>query len=419
MRVAVALALILLALPAAAYEWEYVGMDGISATNITVDPVHERVFVSTYEGFWYFDQATSAWVERDWEDWIGRTAWAVDYHDDLDQRVITGRENAWFKGYMEYSEDLGASEVFAYESTGGRVTDVMHHNDNYWACTWSDIAPGEFLRSTDGGLNWTPVAGHGFYAMTDLTLDLNEELVLVGDAGVKRSWDFGDSWQDLNGDLPGGNGVYCAQGAYPGGDVMPDVSLFVSIDPGLYYSENVGQWIQVLDASCRDIVRLPVNTWLHPDRIATVTWDGRVMVSLGFAYDWHDETGDLPGTPLAMAFSNHDRGLYVITAQHGLWRKTHVTTPVESTPPAELALNAYPNPFNPKTRLRFSLPEAGRVSLRIYDVSGREVARLLDEPRAAGEQSVSWNAEAQPSGVYLALLETAAGRVTQRLVLLK
>ncbi len=419
MRILAVLALILIALPAAAYEWEYVGMDGVGATNITVDPIHERVFVSTYEGFWYFDQATSVWVNRDWEDWIGRATWAVDYHDDLDQRVITGRENAWWKGYMEYSDDLGASEVFVYESQGGRVTDVMHHNDNYWACTWSDIAPGEFLRSTDGGQSWTNTLGHGFQAMTDLTLDLNEDLVLVGDIGVKRSWDHGDNWENLNGDLPGGYGVYCAQGAYPGGDVMPAVSLFASIDLGLYYSGVVGQWNQVLDASCRDLARIPVAAWLNPDRMCGVTWDGRVMVSQNFDFNWNDETGDLPGTPVAVAYSNYDRGLYVITANHGLWRKTGVTTPAESAPPADLSLNAYPNPFNPKTSLRFSLPETSRVTLRIYDISGREVANLLDETRAAGAQSVSWNAKGRPSGVYLALLETSTGQLSQRLVLLK
>lgn len=419
MRVLAVFALILLALPTAAYEWEYVGMDGMSATNITVDPVHGRVFVGTYEGFWYFDQANVTWVERDWEGWIGRTVWAVDYHDDLDQRVVTGRENAWFKGYMEYSEDLGASEVFAYESTGGRVTDVMHQDDNYWACTWSDIAPGEFLRSTDGGLNWAPITGHGFHAMTDLTFDLGEELVLVGDAGVKRSWDYGDSWVDLTGDLPDGYGVYCAQGAYPGGDVMPYVSLFASIDLGLYYSIVIGEWDQVLDASCRDIVRLPVPDFLHPDRICGVTWDGRIMVSQGFAYNWYDETGDLPGTPVAAAYSPYDRGLYVITAQHGLWRKTGVVTPVDSAPAAELALNAYPNPFNPKTSLRFSLPEAGRVSLRVFDVRGREVAMLLDDFHAGGPGERRWNAGGLASGVYLARLTWGGTHRWTRLVLLK
>ncbi len=419
MRVIAAILLLLIALPAAAYDWEYLGMDGVNATSITVDPLRERVFVGTYEGFWYYDQPAGAWTERDWEGWIGRTVWAVDYNDALPDRVITGRENAWFKGYMEYSDDLGLTEHFVYESTGGRVTDTLHEGDTHWACTWSDIADGEFLRSTDGGATWAPVPGHGFHAMTDLTFDLAGELVLAGDASVKRSWDQGDTWEDMTGDLPAGYGIYCALGAYPGGDAWPWTSLFASNDLGLYTSYVVGQWHLVLDASCRHLARIPVPVFLASDRICATTWDGRVMVSQSFSEGWVNETGLLPGTPVAAAFSPFDNGLYVITAQHGLWRAPNIVTPVDTAPAAELALSAYPNPFNPKTTLRFTLPEAGQVSLRIYDVNGREVASLLDEWRDAGEQSLSWTADGVPSGVYLAMVKTDADRISERLVLLK
>jgi len=419
MRTALSLALLLVAVSAAAYDWEYVGMDGVHATSITIDPEHDRVFVGTIEGFWYLDQATDLWTERDWEGYIGRTVWAVDYHDDLPERVITGRENAWFKGYMEYSEDLGATEVFAYESDGGRVTDVIHLGDTYWACTWSDIVDGEFLRSTNGGVDWTPVGGHGFHAMTCLTRDLGGELVLAGDAGVKRSYDLGDTWEDLSDDLPPGYGVYCVLGAYPGGDVLPTVSLFASIDLGLYYSLAPGVWTQVLDSSCRDIVRIQLFTWLVPDRICAVTWDDRIMMSIGFAEDWTDETGDLPGTPVAAAYSPFDRGLYVATAADGVWRRTGIVTSVEPPALAAPVLKAYPNPFNPRTTLSFTQPEAGQVVLKVYDVTGREMATLVNGPRPAGSQIVDWIAAAFPSGTYLACLESPAGRSTQKLVLLK
>ena len=106
-RLVLATALLLLAATAAALDWEYVGMDGVSATTITVDPLHELVFVGTHEGFHFLDLPTDTWTERDWEDWIGRQVYAVDFADDLPGRVITGRENAWFKGYLEVSDDLG------------------------------------------------------------------------------------------------------------------------------------------------------------------------------------------------------------------------------------------------------------------------------------------------------------------------
>lgn len=63
--------------------------------------------------------------------------------------------------------------------------------------------------------------------------------------------------------------------------------------------------------------------------------------------------------------------------------------------------DAYPNPFNPSTTIRFGLPERSSVAIRIYDVSGRIVADLVDGEMQAGMFQVSWNAASVSSGTYL------------------
>ena len=65
---------------------------------------------------------------------------------------------------------------------------------------------------------------------------------------------------------------------------------------------------------------------------------------------------------------------------------------------------AYPNPFNPKTTIRFDLPSAGQVELKVYDVTGREVAALGTGHWALGQHSVVWNAEEMSSGMYFVRL---------------
>lgn len=81
-----------------------------------------------------------------------------------------------------------------------------------------------------------------------------------------------------------------------------------------------------------------------------------------------------------------------------------------------------PNPFNPRTEISFEMPAAGFASLRIFDLSGRLV-RILEARRfERGPQAVTWRGDddtgrAAASGVYLAVLETATGRVSQRLTL--
>ena len=88
--------------------------------------------------------------------------------------------------------------------------------------------------------------------------------------------------------------------------------------------------------------------------------------------------------------------------------------------PTEFALAPnYPNPFNPTTTIEFALPEAVEVSLRVYDVRGRVVARLVERPMAAGYHRVQFNASRLASGLYLYRIQ--AGRFTQvrRMILLK
>lgn len=80
------------------------------------------------------------------------------------------------------------------------------------------------------------------------------------------------------------------------------------------------------------------------------------------------------------------------------------------------SLDAYPSPFNPKTTFSFALVEEQAVSLEVYDLTGRRVARLIDGVLPAGQHAVPWDASSLPSGVYLyrlaAGLEVATGRVT-------
>ena len=81
----------------------------------------------------------------------------------------------------------------------------------------------------------------------------------------------------------------------------------------------------------------------------------------------------------------------------------------------------YPNPFNPATAIRFQLPQAERVTLRVFDVLGREVAALLDNTSlAGGEHTVRFDASGLTSGVYLYRLEAGASFVqTKRMMLVK
>ncbi|MBT7616149.1 MAG: choice-of-anchor D domain-containing protein, partial [Calditrichaeota bacterium] len=79
----------------------------------------------------------------------------------------------------------------------------------------------------------------------------------------------------------------------------------------------------------------------------------------------------------------------------------------------------YPNPFNSITRIKYGLPEAGHVSLKVYDISGRIVTTLINEQVIAGHHAVEWNARQVPSGLYLLRLEVSSYLAISKVVLAK
>jgi serine protease len=84
----------------------------------------------------------------------------------------------------------------------------------------------------------------------------------------------------------------------------------------------------------------------------------------------------------------------------------------------QLAQN-YPNPFNPTTTLQFQVPQKSFVSLKVFDLLGRELATLVNEERQAGIYRVTWNASKLPSGVYFYRLRAGNFVETKKMVFAK
>lgn len=79
----------------------------------------------------------------------------------------------------------------------------------------------------------------------------------------------------------------------------------------------------------------------------------------------------------------------------------------------------YPNPFNPETNISFSIPQRDIVTIKIYNVSGVEIAILVDDFYDAGTYSINWKAESISSGVYFYTIETKQYREARKMILIK
>ena len=104
-----------------------------------------------------------------------------------------------------------------------------------------------------------------------------------------------------------------------------------------------------------------------------------------------------------------------------------VVNSVETLDPSLLTFNLnqnYPNPFNPSTKISFTIPatiSGGNqfVNLTVYDILGREVARIVDEDKAAGNYEVEFNANTLPNGVYIYRLSTIEYSASKKLTIIK
>jgi len=94
---------------------------------------------------------------------------------------------------------------------------------------------------------------------------------------------------------------------------------------------------------------------------------------------------------------------------------------IEQSIPTEFALEQnYPNPFNPTTTISFQLSRADLVTLKVYDITGREVATLMNnERRPSGYNSAVFNAYGLSSGVYFYTLSVGSSTLTQKMTLIK
>ena len=119
--------------------------------------------------------------------------------------------------------------------------------------------------------------------------------------------------------------------------------------------------------------------------------------------------------------TSYDYALFSID-NHGNREQLAVAsaTPSASAHVTEYALHGnYPNPFNPETKIVFDLAEAGHVSLRVFDLLGREVARVVDREMVQGRHNVEFRADGLSSGVYLYRLEANGFADQQKMLLLK
>ncbi|NQT34684.1 T9SS type A sorting domain-containing protein, partial [bacterium] len=130
-----------------------------------------------------------------------------------------------------------------------------------------------------------------------------------------------------------------------------------------------------------------------------------------------------PGHGMDVAVS--DGLIYVADGNNlGIYRFIHPegvepSDPFILHPSSFILYPPHPNPFNSTTTIRYNIEHEAFITLKLYDLTGREVASLVNERQSAGNYQMIWNAEGMPSGVYICRLEASGKRHSTKVVLMR
>ncbi|MBX2819135.1 MAG: T9SS type A sorting domain-containing protein [Rhodothermaceae bacterium] len=149
-----------------------------------------------------------------------------------------------------------------------------------------------------------------------------------------------------------------------------------------------------------------------------VSVDPRDDKTFWFTTEYYEETAGFDFKTRIAAFRLSSGGSHL--ADGGAANINAADQLIASDVPTEFAVEQnYPNPFNPTTMINFAVPEAGHVSVKVYNMLGQEVASLVNEVRDAGNHTVSFDAAGLTAGVYLYVMESGNFSETRRMTLLK
>ena len=202
--------------------------------------------------------------------------------------------------------------------------------------------------------------------------------------------------------------------------ITPQITKIESGDSLKFWLRTFGEFDEKLDILISTTDADSVQSFdttivsLDFDASSDTTWQPHAIDLSGFA-----------GKDIYIAFREHISGTFVQgdAVLLDLVEVTSLVTAIdESRPQPErfsLAQN-FPNPFNPTTNIRFTLQEAARVTLKVYNVTGQEVATLVNgETLPAGTHTFQFNAGNLPNGVYYYRIDAGGFSDVQKMTLLK
>ncbi len=383
--------------------WAQSGFNFSEINSLVVNAAGNIFCGTNGSGFYQSQNHGISWRIK--KEYINARVLAVNASGDL----FAG---TWYEGVAR-SKDNGESWNYVYDGISQPVFSLaIHYSDNY---IFAGTQGGKIYRSTDNGYTWSKFEiSDSLASIMSIVLYQSTTILAATDNGeIYKSTDNGGSWAIINHNITESSIFYSLH-------VCNDNTILLGTNNGLYRSFDAGEsW----------------SGYRLPDRSVTCftrNSDGHIFAGTDFYGVYRsDDNGStwapvLSGletkeiTSIAMDFDGY---VYAGTTNGGVYRSVSVTTSsdeAENNIPLQFSISQnYPNPFNPSTTFKYEIAKTGFVTLKVYDILGRELATLVNEVRQPGLYSTEWNSTGKPSGVYFYRLTAGSFSETKKMILLK
>lgn len=378
--------------------------------------------------------------------------------DSTFSNVGTSLSASTFLGYQYVPADQAETYSLA-RGSDGRIGLAFKNNDVNNPSTYGDAY---FMESTDGGATWGPVS-HLFHAdFSGDSLGLIRGITVVYQGNTPKVT-FETIKQTTAGNFfPGApSNIRFWSPTLPGAD--PNRSIIIADSNNVPFAPYLGV-NDVMAPICRPSIGVSADgnalmvaftvassetggldttsfkdVYLTASNDGGATWETPVRLnptsprrdwSYPSVSQWNDNAGSSYFANISV-FSDSVPGSYVNGAGNGESLAQQIflrasfdfvgVNNISSQVPDRFTLHQnYPNPFNPSTSIRFALPSKANVTLKIYDITGKVVATLINnEVVTAGLNEVNFDASNLASGLYFYSLQAGDFRETKKMVLMK
>jgi photosystem II stability/assembly factor-like uncharacterized protein len=286
---------------------------------------------------------------------------------------------------------------------------------------------GMTAKTTNGGNNWFLLDTAMAHINNMYFLNSTTGYLVDSYSGIYKTTDGGNSWlyKFVQDSLGTGYALmdirfYDNNTGYIAGSTVFFGAIMKTTDSGNSWKVILRTENPFFNVACPAVSKVYVSSYTY----------NRVYYSTNAGLSWSVQYVGGDGSLLSLSFTNEFSGyctnnssIYK-TTNGGVW-----ITQISSAIPEDYILyQNYPNPFNPSTTITFEIPSwegygdsrgVGLITLKIYDINGREVAVLVNEKLQPGSYQADWNASSFSSGVYFCKLAADNFSKTKRMILLK